>query len=194
MEGICCLTPKRKSSQLDGRNYKICRENNALSIARMPTATAVAQPQIVAKRSARIANSMAKRNSRQAITNYFQLQTKLTTNLTNGSMHLQSDGMDTTDDSDPPIQDDDDNACDHFSSTFSQHHFRPFHVHQQNVTKRSDHQQSQQSVARVIPLPIEDDEDDDNDDDDDDGRGLQREEKVNVSLANNASAAHGKRG
>lgn len=161
METMCGLTPKRKNSRLDGRNYKICRENISLSITRMPTTTAMAQP-IVAKRSARIANSIAKRNSRQAITNYFQLQTKLTTNLINNSMHLQSDGMDTTDDSDPPIPDDDDgadklklvchpqkefkntlaemklsvklgqidespddNACDHFSSTFSQHCFRP---------------------------------------------------------------------
>lgn len=110
MDTLCCLSPKRK-------NFKLCHSSNASGT----------QSTMFTKRSARIANSMAKRDARQAITNFFQVQTKLMPNDGHGSS--------------PSMQDDDDNACDHFGTAFG-HHFNsmcrePFNM-KQDVTNRSD--------------------------------------------------------
>lgn len=108
MDDLCCLSPKRK-------NFKVCHSSNASGT----------QSTMFTKRSARIANSLAKRDTRQAITNFFQVQTKMMPNGDN--------------EPNPSIQDDDDNACDHFGTAFG-HHFNamidePFNL-KDNVTNR----------------------------------------------------------
>lgn len=105
MDALYGFSPKRKNSRLDVRSLKIFHGDMASGIQTAPST----------KRSARIANSK-KRNSNQAITNFFQKQAKLSVD--------HSHGLDTAEESDPTNHEDDDNACDSFGSSFG-HHFAP---------------------------------------------------------------------
>lgn len=109
MEALYGFSPKRKTSRLDVRSLKIFHGDMASGMQTAPTST---------KRSARIANSK-KRDSNQAITNFFQKQAKLSVGHSHGL-----DTAEESDRSDPTNHEDDDNACDSFGSSFG-HHFGP---------------------------------------------------------------------
>lgn len=159
METVCCHNAKHQNDHFNVGDFKMCDRSS-------PTiATDVQTTIATTKRSARI----AKRHNHhhQAITNYFQVQAKRPTS------HGQSDGMDTTDDSDPspPIQDDDDNACD-YPIAFGQH-FQPmiresFSINtKQNVTtKQTAHGSCLTSNSANAGKQYDGVEDADDDDDD----------------------------
>lgn len=109
---LCCLDTANRTNRVAEGNYEICKSDS--------------RPIMATKRSARIAKRRSMHQlhyAQSAITNYFQVRSVST--VTNRIKHGQSDGIDTTDDSDPShiIQNDDDNTYE-YARSFEQH-FQP---------------------------------------------------------------------